>query len=123
MKFLIDMNLSPDWIDVLTAEGWEAVHWSTVGTHRATDESIMAWAREQGFVVVTHDLIVIRDKGVRWWIAAQHCVREGRAKSARPLNCTLSASVMEAQLSNHQSIMLDAVHHAMFVGYSARPES
>ena len=24
MKFLIDMNLSPDWIDVLTAEGWEA---------------------------------------------------------------------------------------------------
>ena len=56
MKFLIDMNLSPDWIDVLTAEGWEAVHWSTVGAHRATDESIMAWAREYAYVVVTHDL-------------------------------------------------------------------
>ena len=26
MKFLIDMNLSPGWIDVLTAEGWEAMH-------------------------------------------------------------------------------------------------
>ena len=56
MKFLIDMNLSPDWIDVLTAEGWEAVHWSTVGAHCATDESITAWAREHAYVVVTHDL-------------------------------------------------------------------
>ena len=56
MKFLIDMNLSPGWIDVLTAEGWEAVHWSTVGAHRATDESIMTWAREHAYVVVTHDL-------------------------------------------------------------------
>jgi len=44
MRFLIDMNLSPDWIDVLTEEGWEAVHWATVGAHRATDESIMTWA-------------------------------------------------------------------------------
>lgn len=56
MKFLIDMNLSPGWIDVLTAEGWETVHWSTVGAHRATDESIMTWAREHAYVVVTHDL-------------------------------------------------------------------
>jgi len=24
MKFLIDMNLSPDWLDAFTAEGWEA---------------------------------------------------------------------------------------------------
>lgn len=30
MKFLIDMNLSPDWINVLTKEGWEAVHWSSM---------------------------------------------------------------------------------------------
>jgi len=40
-----------------------------------------------------------------------------------PIIPRLSASVMEAQLSDHQSITLDAVHHAMFVGYSARPES
>lgn len=40
MRFLIDMNLSPDWIEVLTEEGWEAVHWSTVGAYRATDESM-----------------------------------------------------------------------------------
>lgn len=47
----------------------------------------------------------------------------GTRQKRHPLNYMLSASVMEAQLSNHQSIMLDAVHHAMFVGYSARPES
>jgi|GEM_PF-2842651 len=31
MKFLLDMNLSPDWLDPFAAEGWDAVHWSTVG--------------------------------------------------------------------------------------------
>lgn len=56
MKFLIDMNLSQDWINVLTQEGWEAVHWSSIGEHCATDESIMTWARAHGYVVVTHDL-------------------------------------------------------------------
>jgi predicted nuclease of predicted toxin-antitoxin system len=41
MKFLLDMNLSPDWLNVFTAEGWNAKHWSTIGEHRATDEIIM----------------------------------------------------------------------------------
>ncbi len=50
------MNLSPDWLDAFTAEGWEAVHWSTVGQHHATDEFIMTWARDHAYVVVTHDL-------------------------------------------------------------------
>ncbi|MEO8340414.1 MAG: DUF5615 family PIN-like protein [Nitrospirota bacterium] len=53
MKFLIDMNLLPGWIDVLTAEGWEAVHWSTVGAHGATDESIMTWARDHVYMEAT----------------------------------------------------------------------
>ena len=56
MKFLIDMNLSPDWIDVLANEGWEAVHWSSIGEHRTTDEVIMKWARDHAYVIVTHDL-------------------------------------------------------------------
>lgn len=29
MKYRIDMNLAPDWIEVLTKEGWEAVHLSS----------------------------------------------------------------------------------------------
>ena len=31
MKLLIDMNLSPDWVEVLAAERIDAIHWSKVG--------------------------------------------------------------------------------------------
>lgn len=56
MKILIDMNLSPRWCSVFEGEGWEAVHWSSVGGSGASDREIMAWAAERGFVVFTHDL-------------------------------------------------------------------
>jgi predicted nuclease of predicted toxin-antitoxin system len=56
MKLLLDMNLSPLWVGFLEASGFEAVHWSSTGDPRATDAMIMTWAREHGFVVVTHDL-------------------------------------------------------------------
>ena len=56
MKILIDMNLSPDWTQVLTAENIEAVHWSSVGKPNAPDEEIMRYARENGCAVFTHDL-------------------------------------------------------------------
>lgn len=56
MKILVDMNLSPGWIDVLTGNGFEAVHWSTIGDPRADDPVLMDWARANGYVVFTHDL-------------------------------------------------------------------
>lgn len=56
MKILVDMNLSPDWVPALTNHGITAVHWSTVGDPRAEDAVIMDWARENGYVVFTHDL-------------------------------------------------------------------
>ncbi|HTX21234.1 MAG TPA: DUF5615 family PIN-like protein [Candidatus Aquilonibacter sp.] len=56
MKLLVDMNLSPDWVAVLTQAGWEAVHWSAIGNPRAADSEIMAWARQNGHIVFTHDL-------------------------------------------------------------------
>ena len=31
MRFLVDMNLSPRWVDFLAAAGHEAAHWSDVG--------------------------------------------------------------------------------------------
>jgi predicted nuclease of predicted toxin-antitoxin system len=46
VKILIDMNLSPTWVEFLIANGFEAQHWSKVGDPRATDESIMRHARE-----------------------------------------------------------------------------
>jgi predicted nuclease of predicted toxin-antitoxin system len=56
MKFLIDMNLSPRWVEVLQSEGWDSVHWSEIGQPDATDSELMEWAREHGRVVLTHDL-------------------------------------------------------------------
>ena len=55
-QILIDTNLSPDWADWLTSQGWPAVHWSTVGDPKATDETLMAWAHGHQQVVFTHDL-------------------------------------------------------------------
>ncbi|MFH0728984.1 MAG: hypothetical protein V2B19_21930 [Pseudomonadota bacterium] len=34
MKLLIDMNLSPQWVPVLEASGWKAVHWSFRGCRK-----------------------------------------------------------------------------------------
>lgn len=56
IQILIDMNLSPDWVPVLTAAGWPAVHWSSVGNQRASDRDIMDWALANHHVVFTHDL-------------------------------------------------------------------
>lgn len=56
MKLLIDINLSPDWIDIFVQHGWQAFHWSKVGDIRATDKTIMEWARQNDYVVFTHDL-------------------------------------------------------------------
>lgn len=56
VRLLIDVNLSPKWAPVLRELGWPAVHWSDIGDPRASDESIMAWAREHDHAVFTHDL-------------------------------------------------------------------
>lgn len=56
MRILIDMNLSPRWVEVLRQAGWETEHWVDVGDPRAPDRSIMDWARESGYIVFTHDL-------------------------------------------------------------------
>ena len=56
MRVLIDMNMSPLWVDVLGADGHEAVHWSTCGDPGAADDEIMSYARRGNYVVLTHDL-------------------------------------------------------------------
>lgn len=56
MKILIDMNLPPRWVQAFALAGWEAVHWSQAGAPTASDREIMAWARDNGYVVFTHDL-------------------------------------------------------------------
>ncbi len=56
MRILVDMNLSPQWVNFFLANGIEAVHWSMLGDPRARDSEIMEWAREQRHVVFTHGL-------------------------------------------------------------------
>jgi predicted nuclease of predicted toxin-antitoxin system len=31
-RLLIDMNLSPDWVEFFGSHGVDAIHWSAVGT-------------------------------------------------------------------------------------------
>jgi predicted nuclease of predicted toxin-antitoxin system len=56
MKILIDMNLSPFWVQELSHYEIEAVHWSTVGKFDAPDVVLMDWARKHDHIVFTHDL-------------------------------------------------------------------
>lgn len=56
MRVLIDMNLSPEWRVTFEEQGLEAEHWSEIGNPKAKDREILAWAREHGFIVFTHDL-------------------------------------------------------------------
>jgi len=56
MKFLVDMNLTPDWVQYLSEAGLQAVHWSNVGENTALDTDIVAYAQAEGYVIFTRDL-------------------------------------------------------------------
>jgi predicted nuclease of predicted toxin-antitoxin system len=56
MKLLVDMNLSPRWIALLNDSGVEAAHWSMLGKVNAPDAEIMAYAKTNDCIVLTHDL-------------------------------------------------------------------
>jgi len=45
LKILIDMNLSPSWVEVLQ-----------LGEHNAPDSVLFSWARKNKYTVFTHDL-------------------------------------------------------------------
>jgi predicted nuclease of predicted toxin-antitoxin system len=56
MKVLIDMNLSPSWVQALEDRGFQALHWSSIGDGGAPDPVVLGWAKENGYVVFTNDL-------------------------------------------------------------------
>jgi predicted nuclease of predicted toxin-antitoxin system len=56
VKILIDMNLSPRWVEALKHQGFAAVHWATVGDPRAPDPMLLPWAKVNGAVLLAHDL-------------------------------------------------------------------
>jgi predicted nuclease of predicted toxin-antitoxin system len=58
MKLLVDMNLSPRWVGMLADAGFEAAHGSARGAKNAPDSEIVAYAKLDDYVVLTHDLDV-----------------------------------------------------------------
>ena len=69
MKLLVDMDLSPRWVRLLSDAGFSSKHWSLVGPPTASDVEIMEWAATHDHVVLTQDL----DFGTM--LAATHGVR------------------------------------------------
>jgi predicted nuclease of predicted toxin-antitoxin system len=56
MKFLADMGISPQVVEELRKTGHDALHLQDEGLHRLADGEILAHARNQGRVLLTHDL-------------------------------------------------------------------
>jgi predicted nuclease of predicted toxin-antitoxin system len=56
MRFVVDMNLTPQWVDFLEVLGYPTGHWSSVGRRDAQDGDIIEWAGEHDCVVLTGDL-------------------------------------------------------------------
>ena len=56
MRLLIDMNLTPRWVHFLRNAGYEAVHWSSVGSNSAKDSEICDYARGSAQVIPTNDM-------------------------------------------------------------------
>ncbi|MCY3892266.1 MAG: DUF5615 family PIN-like protein [Acidimicrobiaceae bacterium] len=55
MRLLLDANLSPQVVDVLRANGHDALHVGDADMLTATDETILEWAAEHEYVVATAD--------------------------------------------------------------------
>ena len=56
MKILIDMNLSPLWVDWFEKRSIKAIHWQGIGEVDAPDTVLFEYACQNGFIVFTHDL-------------------------------------------------------------------
>lgn len=56
IRILIDINLSPKWVEVFKSNGFEAVSWSSIGKPEAPDKEIFEYAKRNSFVIFTNDL-------------------------------------------------------------------
>lgn len=56
MRLLIDMNLSPQWVQFFAESGFDSIHWSSIGEPTAPDTQIMDYASANSMIVFTHDL-------------------------------------------------------------------
>lgn len=100
MKLLIDMNLSPAWVQVFEQHGFSAVHWSWIGEGNAPDSILLQWAIDNGSVVFTNDL----DFGAILAATGGHApsVVQVRSQDVAPEHL---ADIVVRALRQHQSLI------------------
>lgn len=56
LKYLADMNLSPQTVEALQLDGLDIIRVSDVMPGTSADRDILYYARQQGLVIITQDL-------------------------------------------------------------------
>lgn len=56
MRILVDMNLTPRWVNHLHDAGHQVDHWTSIGSATAKDREICEFAHASGYIVLTNDL-------------------------------------------------------------------
>jgi hypothetical protein len=129
VKLLVDMNLSPSWVDRLARHGFEAVHWSSIGAASAPDHEINSSpgstpvrSRCDARIDRGH-IVVFRLKVIRTFAQGASTAKCRRApitsSSTRP---TLTATPMRASGQPTTHKMRDAMTAAI-VNRTAQPVS
>ena len=55
MRLLLDMNLSPHWVEVLSSHDHQCQHWSQIGHGDDPDDTLLECARTHNAVLFTAD--------------------------------------------------------------------
>jgi predicted nuclease of predicted toxin-antitoxin system len=56
MEILIDMNLSPTWVDYFSKNDISSIHWSSIGKALDLDTEIFKFAQKSNLIIFTNDL-------------------------------------------------------------------
>jgi predicted nuclease of predicted toxin-antitoxin system len=56
MRILVDMNLTPRWVEHLRSFGHDVVHWASIGKASTPDQEICDFSRLNDYVLLTNDL-------------------------------------------------------------------
>ena len=105
MKILLDMNLTPQWRSPLESAGHEVKHWLEIGPANAPDSTLMEWARQNGYLVFTHDLdygALLHATG-----AIAPSVIQARAEDVRP--AALADSILKALKETERQLTAGAL--------------
>jgi len=97
MKILVDMNLSPSWVPYLAEAGFQAVHWSDVGSRGAPDDELMRWAAEKNYVVITADLDLGAILAATEWSRPSVVQLRGGLLTPRGIGRTVVAALKQAE--------------------------